>query len=329
MTDDDDGPVKAYENQGFLKQSAARPLRILAEYLEPEARFEELKVSDTIVFWGSARVLPRDEATAALAAAKNTAATWPVPSGARHVALLRGGARIGAPAHRMVEGAEGLAPALRGVHGRRPRHHGGGQPGRLEAKGINVGLGISLPREEPGNPYITRELSFEFHYFFMRKLWFVYLAKALVVFPGGFGTLDEFFEIMTMTQTRKMKKRMPIVMYGRRLLNDIIDFDAMARHGTLDPRIWNCSSRSIRWTRPSITSPPNSPNTPSPRPAGRCRGPGHSSRRQRAGLRPAPTLFAECRGGSQPRPCRLGAGLRRPKPSCPPPPCRPGFRSPP
>ena len=236
MTDHHDGPIKAYENQDFLKLPAARPLRILAEYLEPETRFEEFEVSDTIVFWGSARISPSDEATAALEAAKKNGGD--VAGAERRLAMSRYYEEARQLARRLTEWSKGLKDSRR----RFVVCTGGGtgimeaaNRGASEAKGINVGLGISLPREEPGNPYVTRELSFEFHYFFMRKLWFVYLAKALVVFPGGFGTLDEFFEIMTMIQTRKMKKRMPIVMYGADYWNDIIDFDAMARHGTPDP----------------------------------------------------------------------------------------------
>ena len=236
MTDDDDGPIKAYKNPDFLKLKVARPLRILAEYLEPENRFEKHEVSDTIVFWGSARIVSRDEATNALEAAKKHGGD--VAGAERRLAMSRYYEEARELARRITEWSKGL----KDTHRRFVVCTGGGpgimeaaNRGASEAKGINVGLGISLPREEPGNPYITRELSFEFHYFFMRKLWFVYLAKALVVFPGGFGTLDEFFEIMTLIQTRKMKKRMPIVMYGADYWNDIIDFDAMARHGTLDP----------------------------------------------------------------------------------------------
>jgi uncharacterized protein (TIGR00730 family) len=236
MTDDDDGPIKAYKNPDFLKLKVARPLRILAEYLEPENRFEKHEVSDTIVFWGSARIASRDEATNALEAAKKHGGD--VAGAERRLAMSRYYEEARELARRLTEWSKGL----KDTHRRFVVCTGGGpgimeaaNRGASEAKGINVGLGISLPREEPGNPYITSELSFEFHYFFMRKLWFVYLAKALVVFPGGFGTLDEFFEIMTLIQTRKMEKRMPIVMYGADYWNDIIDFDAMARHGTLDP----------------------------------------------------------------------------------------------
>ena len=118
----------------------------------------------------------------------------------------------------------------------------GGGPGIMEAanrgasdaKGLNVGLAISLPREEFANPYVTRELSFHFHYFFMRKFWFAYLAKALLLFPGGFGTLDEFFEIITLCQTRKMKKHLAVVLFGTQYWSEVIDFDALVRHGTID-----------------------------------------------------------------------------------------------
>jgi uncharacterized protein (TIGR00730 family) len=105
--------------------------------------------------------------------------------------------------------------------------------GAAEAKGLNVGLTISIPNEEFNNPYVSRELHFHFHYFFMRKFWFVYLAKAVVLFPGGFGTMDELFEILTMVQTRKMRKRMPIVLYGTKFWNDVINFDALVRYGTI------------------------------------------------------------------------------------------------
>src|SRR5437762_10057503 len=106
--------------------------------------------------------------------------------------------------------------------------------GAAEAKGLNVGLTISLPAEEFDNPYVTRELAFHFHYFFMRKFWFSYLAKAVIVFPGGYGTLDELFELLTLVQTRKMRKPLPIVLFGTEYWREVIDFDALARHGTID-----------------------------------------------------------------------------------------------
>jgi hypothetical protein len=107
--------------------------------------------------------------------------------------------------------------------------------GASEAKGLNIGLTISIPNDEFDNPYVSRELHIHFHYFFMRKFWFVYLAKAVVLFPGGFGTLDEFFEMLTLVQTRKMKKRMPIVLFGAKYWNEVLNFDAMTKYGTISP----------------------------------------------------------------------------------------------
>ena len=100
---------------------------------------------------------------------------------------------------------------------------------------MNVGLTISIPAEDFDNRYVTRELSVHFHYFFMRKFWFAYLAKAVIVFPGGFGTLDELFELLTLVQTHKMRKAMPIVLFGTEYWREIVDFDALVRHGTISP----------------------------------------------------------------------------------------------
>ena len=118
---------------------------------------------------------------------------------------------------------------------RRRRNHGSGQPRRVGSRGRTIGLNISLPHEQRPNPYVTHELSFEFHYFFMRKLWFAHLARALVVFPGGFGTLDELTEILTLAQTRKLDRPIPVILYGTSYWNEIINFDALVRHGMIDP----------------------------------------------------------------------------------------------
>jgi len=106
--------------------------------------------------------------------------------------------------------------------------------GAADAGGKTIGLNIGLPQEQRPNPYLSRELTFEFHYFFMRKLWFAHLARALVVFPGGFGTLDELFEILTLMQTRKIERQIPIVLYGSNYWNEILDFEALVRHGMID-----------------------------------------------------------------------------------------------
>lgn len=235
MSDAPPGFVKAYRDADFLDSREARAIRILAEYLEPEARFERLGVTDTIVFFGSARFVPRADAEAALAAAR--ASGGGVERAEHALAMSRYYEDSRELARRLSEWSQ----ALPGAEGRFVVCTGGG-PGTMEAasRGArdagapNVGLSISLPIEEFQNPHLTPELAFEFHYFFMRKFWFTYLAKAVVVMPGGFGTLDEFFELMTLIQTLKLKKRVPVVLYGDGYWNQILDFDAMVRHGTID-----------------------------------------------------------------------------------------------
>ncbi len=234
MTERQRKPVKAYSNPSFLNSKDARVLRILSEYLEPRSRFERHHVDDTIVFMGSARTLPREQAEAALRKAE---------SGGGDVE----GARIALNMSAYYEAARELAFRLtqwsKNLDQKERRFvvcTGGGpgimeaaNRGAAEARGISVGLTISIPNEQFGNEYVTRELSVHFHYFFMRKFWFAYLAKAVIVFPGGFGTLDELFELLTLTQTRKMKKPMPIVLFGTEFWRQVIDFDALVRHGTI------------------------------------------------------------------------------------------------
>jgi hypothetical protein len=203
-------PVKAYRNPEFMHSREARALRILAEYLEPKSRLEAEGVEDTIVFFGSARTKPGS----------------PMYEAARALAL------------RLTQWSKGLDPAAQ----RRFVVCTGGGPGIMEAanlgaseaRGRNVGLKISLPREETINPHVTRELAFHFHYFFMRKFWLAYMAKAVIVFPGGYGTLDELFEVLTLVQTRRMTKHMPIVLFGTGYWGEVIDFDALVRHGMID-----------------------------------------------------------------------------------------------
>ena len=235
MTDNERGRPHAYHNREFLDSRDARALRILSEYLEPLARFEKQGVDDTIVFMGSARFPSREEAEAALDAARAgrgdlAAAELKMEQSAWYEAAR-------ALARRMTEWSKGLS----GTERRFVVCTGGGpgimeaaNRGASEAKGLNVGLTISIPLEEFDNPYITRELHLHFHYFFMRKFWFVYLAKAAVFFPGGFGTLDELFEILTMLQTGKMRKRVPVVLFGTEYWDEVFDLDKLARFGTID-----------------------------------------------------------------------------------------------
>ncbi len=228
-------PRKAYENQDFLESRDGRPVRILAEHMEPEARFEKYGVDDTIVFFGSSRTLPRDRAATDLRAARKGGDDVKIAE--RQLAMSRYYEESRELARRLTEWSKGLKGSKRRFvicTGGGPGIMEAANRGASEAKGLNIGLNIAIPLEQHENPYITHELAFEFHYFFMRKFWFVYLAKALVVFPGGFGTLDEFFEIMTLIQTRKVKKKMPIVLYGGSFWDEIIDFDALVRHGVID-----------------------------------------------------------------------------------------------
>jgi uncharacterized protein (TIGR00730 family) len=200
---------KAYSNAEFLNSKDARALRILAEYLEPKARLEKLGVEDTVVFFGSARVNPGSVWYEAARALANKLTHWSKALEAkerRFVVCTGGGPGIMEAANR----------------------------GASEAKGINMGLAISLPREEHINPYVTRELAFHFHYFFMRKFWLAYMAKAVIVFPGGFGTLDEMFEILTLVQTRKMTKRMPVILFGKDYWGSVINFESLVKHATIN-----------------------------------------------------------------------------------------------
>lgn len=228
-------PVKAYHDRRFLESPDARPIRILAEYLEPLERFEDERIRDTILIFGSARILSHHEAAARLAKAKKSSRG--IERAERDLVMSRYYEETRTLAHRLTEWSKNLKDP-----GRRFVICSGGGPGIMEAanrgaseaRGENVGLGISLPFEQSSNPYITRKLNFEFHYFFMRKFWFLYLAKAVVIMPGGFGTLDELFEALTLVQTGKMRKHMPIVLYGADFWDSVINLDAMVRAGTID-----------------------------------------------------------------------------------------------
>jgi len=227
---------KAYKNSDFMMGRDARPLRILSEYLEPQARFARYRIADTVVFFGSARALPHDLATEELANAKLSGNETAIAKAEQGILLARYYEDARALAHKMTEWSKSLSKTSRRFivcSGGGPGIMEAANRGASEAHGISIGLGISLPFEASKNPYITRELSFEFHYFFMRKFWFVYLAKALVVFPGGFGTFDELFELLTLVQTRKSSKKMPIVLYGKDFWRSVVDLDALMRWGTI------------------------------------------------------------------------------------------------
>jgi uncharacterized protein (TIGR00730 family) len=201
----------AYLDESFLTSEEARPLRILAEYLEPLERFRSLRVRDTIVFFGSARLKQDGPLGHYYEEARELA---------RLITLWSKG--LASHEHRYVVCTGGGGGIMEAAN-----------RGASEAGGRTVGLNISLPHEQRPNPYITRELSLEFHYFFMRKLWFAHLARALVVFPGGFGTLDELTEILTLAQTRKLEQPIPVVLYGRAYWSEVINFDALVRHDTI------------------------------------------------------------------------------------------------
>jgi hypothetical protein len=227
---------KAYQDQRFIESRDGRPLRILAEYLEPLSRFQRHGVQDTIVFMGSARLKSREAAAAAVTAAERSGEGLAAARTALELSIYYESARE--LAHRLTVWSKNLDHRERRFvicTGGGPGIMEAANRGASEAKGANVGLTISIPTDEFDNPYVTRELHFHFHYFFMRKFWFVYLAKAVVLFPGGFGTLDELFELLTLVQTHKMRKRMPIVLFGAKFWNEVVNFDALVRYGTISP----------------------------------------------------------------------------------------------
>jgi uncharacterized protein (TIGR00730 family) len=233
----------AYLSREFLESEEGRPMRILSEYLEPLRRFRREKIQDTVVFFGSARVASRERAERSLAALARAGA--PPPDDA-----LVAQARRALDWSRYYEDARELARMLTAwTHTLDcPNHRfvvcSGGGPGIMEAAnrgareagGKSIGLNIRLPFEQGANPYISKNLHFEFHYFFMRKFWFAYLAKALVVFPGGFGTIDEMFEILTLAQTEKLSKNIEVLLYGREYWERILHFEPMIDAGAIAPR---------------------------------------------------------------------------------------------
>ena len=232
-------PVKAYKNLDFLNSAEARSVRILSEYYEPRSRFLKNKIIDTIVFFGSARIMSRKEALKEVEKAKKAKGPSSKKNFERAVQQLE--------MSQYYEDAVELSKRL--TDWSKKLNEGlkrfiictGGGPGIMEAAnkgaylagGHSIGLNISIPFEQFVNKYVDPKMAFEFHYFFMRKLWFVYLAKALIVFPGGFGTLDELMEVLTLVQTKKVTKKMKIIIYDEAYWKEIINFDALIAHGTI------------------------------------------------------------------------------------------------
>jgi uncharacterized protein (TIGR00730 family) len=206
-----DSPALAYRNTEFLDSEEGRPLRILSEYLQPLHAFRAQRLHDTIVFFGSARATEDGPMGAYVRDARELAR-----------AVTAWSMSVESRAHRFVVCTGGGGGVMEAAN-----------RGAAEAGGRTVGLNIGLPDEQRPNRYITPGLSFEFHYFFMRKLWFAHLARAIVVFPGGFGTLDELFEMLTLLQTRKLDRRVMVLLYGSSFWNELVDFSVLVRHGAI------------------------------------------------------------------------------------------------
>src|ERR1700753_3906605 len=251
----------AYENSDFMNSPDGRMLRIMAEYYEPMTRFRRERIQDTVVFFGSARFNPLDEANKQMELLANTGSTELAPEAEQPAKgeeltnsetseLKRSRAEAAVEMAHYYEDARTLARMMTEwsmkLPGRRHRFviTSGGGPGIMEAAnrgaweagGKTIGLNIKLPFEQRPNPYITPALNLNFHYFFMRKYWFAYLAKALVVFPGGFGALDAMFELLTLAQTQKLAKKITIVVYGSKYWKGLINFQMLADKGAISPK---------------------------------------------------------------------------------------------
>ncbi|MCP4804449.1 MAG: LOG family protein [Proteobacteria bacterium] len=238
---------KAYKNLEFLNSPAARLIRINCEYEEPRQRFRDQRVRNTIVVFGSARTLPGGVAQTRLTQAEKDLAESPTSQDLIDAVDL---AKRKLKNSRYYDDTRVLSRRLTQWGQTKPAGHEylictGGGPGIMEAGnrgaadvdgGRSVGLGISLPFEERLNQYVSKDLGFVFHYFFTRKYWFMYLAKAMVVMPGGFGTLDEFAELLTLRQTGKVKKNIPIILYGKDYWTRVLNFDTMIEYGTISEK---------------------------------------------------------------------------------------------
>jgi uncharacterized protein (TIGR00730 family) len=241
---------KAYRNNKFLNSPSGRTIRILTEYQEPYERLKKYDINDTIVFFGSARLLPLSEAKKNVADIKKKLISIKNTKSKDYTEnqKLLGFAERDVEMAQYYQDTEELAYRLTKwsmnlKKGNKFVICSGGGPGIMEAanrganraKGLSIGLNISLPFEQYPNKYITPNLNFEFHYFFMRKFWFAYLAKALVIMPGGFGTLDELMEILTLVQTEKLKKKMTILIYGKKFWDKVMNLEALAEYRVISP----------------------------------------------------------------------------------------------
>lgn len=215
MNNKEDPPEKAYENLQFLHSPEARTIRILSEYMEPLSRLRKNKVNNTVLFFGSSQVNPDDKNSPLIKyywEAEELAyqlARWAIqlkPKGKNFVVCTGGGPGLMEAANR----------------------------GASRAGGKSMGMNISLPHEQKPNPYISPELSFVFHYFFMRKFWLAYKAKAIIAFPGGFGTLDEVMEILTLRQTHKFQEPVKIILYGKEYWEKVLNFNSLLKYGCID-----------------------------------------------------------------------------------------------
>jgi uncharacterized protein (TIGR00730 family) len=237
-------PIKAYDNEEFLTSADGRSIRLLAEYLEPQARFKKHKVMDTIVFFGSARLKSYKDASADLSKIKNMNPKSN-PNFAKDLRKAQHSVVMSKYYEDAVELSRRLTEWSMNLETSANRFIicTGGGPGIMEAAnkgakkagGYSIGLNISIPFEQFVNHYVTKELSFEFHYFFMRKFWFSYLSKALIVFPGGFGTFDELFEVLTLLQTEKIRKKLAVVIYDEKYWKSVVNFDSLIDHGVINP----------------------------------------------------------------------------------------------
>jgi uncharacterized protein (TIGR00730 family) len=239
-------PQKAYHNLDFLNGPSARPIRLLSELLEPQQQLRQEGVKDTIVFFGSARIKSKLQCNKLL-----KSLTLRLKKSKRQHGIIQQLIEDTEADYQMSKYYEDAVQLSKKLtqwtqtlqHPYRFVVCSGGGPGIMEAankgaalaKGRSIGFNVSLPFEQFANPYVTAELNFEFHYFFMRKFWFVYLAKAFVMFPGGFGTMDELMEVLTLVQTQKLRKKVTILLYGKDFWNEVLNFDALIKYRVINP----------------------------------------------------------------------------------------------